>query len=176
LPHRPPFLALHTGDLYGSCSTECLPESADQHEVCVKAHALKSACPNAATRRCASSMASPPSDRPEPGRFSSTSPRRACPALEDAPQSVAAFRSSMAGYTWGRVPALAIAAFVRDSGAVYSSEILDRFLLSESTLRRWRPELARLGIRFLENGRSESSSTRRRERSGPGASRRASSF
>jgi len=47
-----------------------------------------------------------------------------------------------------------IAAFVRDSGgAVYSSEILDRFFLSDSTLRRRRPELARLGIRFLENGR-----------------------
>ena len=59
----------------------------------------------------------------------------------------------MAGYTWGRVPALAIAAFVRENGAVYSSEILDRFLLSETTLRRRRPELARLGIRFLENGR-----------------------
>ena len=57
----------------------------------------------------------------------------------------------MAGYTWGRVPALAIAAFVRENGA--RSEILDRFFLSESTLRRRRPELARLGIRFLENGR-----------------------
>jgi hypothetical protein len=74
-------------------------------------------------------------------------------ALDDAPQSAAAFRSTMAGYTWGRVPALAIAAFVRENGAVYSSEILDRFFLSESTLRRRRPELARLGIRFLENGR-----------------------
>ena len=72
---------------------------------------------------------------------------------EDAPQSAAAFRSTMAGYTWGRAPALAIAAFVRENGARYSSEILDRFFLSESTLRRRRPELARLGIRFLENGR-----------------------
>jgi hypothetical protein len=75
------------------------------------------------------------------------------PVLQDAPETAAAFRSSMAGYTWGRVPALAIAAFVRENGAVYSSEILDRFFLSESTLRRRRPELARLGIRFLENGR-----------------------
>jgi hypothetical protein len=77
----------------------------------------------------------------------------AAPTREDAPQSAAAFRATMAGYTWGRVPALAIAAFVRENGAVYSSEILDRFFLSESTLRRRRPELARLGIRFLENGR-----------------------
>jgi hypothetical protein len=59
----------------------------------------------------------------------------------------------MAGYTWGRVLALAIAAFVRENGAVYSSEILDRFFLSETTLRRRRPELARLGIVFIENGR-----------------------
>jgi len=77
----------------------------------------------------------------------------AAPVLEDAPQSAAAFRSRMAGYTWGRVPALAIAAFVRENGAVYSSEILDRFFLSETTLRRRRPELARLGIVFIENGR-----------------------
>jgi hypothetical protein len=75
------------------------------------------------------------------------------PAREDAPQSAAAFRSSMAGYTWGRVPAPAIAAFVRENGAVYSSEILDRLFLSETTLRRRRPELARLGIAFIENGR-----------------------
>ena len=78
----------------------------------------------------------------------------AAPTREDAPQSAAAFRSTMAGYTWGRAPALAIAAFVRErGGAVYSTEILDRFFLSESTLRRRRPALARLGIRFLENGR-----------------------
>ena len=72
-------------------------------------------------------------------------------AAED--YSAAAFRSRMAGFTNGRVPALAIAAFVREHGAVYSSEILDRFFLSETTLRRRRPALARLGIRFLENGR-----------------------
>jgi hypothetical protein len=73
--------------------------------------------------------------------------------LEEAPESAAAFRSRMAGYTWGRAPALAIAAFVRERGAVYSTEILDHFFLSETTLRRRRPALARLGIRFLENGR-----------------------
>jgi hypothetical protein len=74
---------------------------------------------------------------------------------QDAPDSAAAFRSRMRGLTLtdGRAPALAIAAFVREHGAVYSTEILDRFLLSEATLRRRRPELARLGIRFLENGR-----------------------
>jgi len=33
-----------------------------------------------------------------------------------------------------------------NAGAVYSSEILDRFFLSESTLRRRRPQLAWLGI------------------------------
>ncbi len=75
------------------------------------------------------------------------------PSVSDH-DSAAAFRSRMAGLTLsGRVPAPAIAAFVRESGAVYSSEILDRFFLSETTLRRRRPELARLGIRFLENGR-----------------------
>jgi hypothetical protein len=77
----------------------------------------------------------------------------AFPALQDAPQSAAEFRSKMAGLTWERAPAVAIAHFVRENGAVYSGEILDRFYLSESTLRRRRPELARLGIRFLENGR-----------------------
>jgi hypothetical protein len=59
----------------------------------------------------------------------------------------------MAGYSWGRAPALAIVAFVRERGAVYSTEILDAFFLSETTLRRRRQELARLGTRFLENGR-----------------------
>jgi hypothetical protein len=72
---------------------------------------------------------------------------------QDALESAAAFRSRMAGYTFGRAPALAIAAFVREHGAVYSSEVLDRFFLSETTLRRRRPALARLGIRFVENGR-----------------------
>jgi len=48
-----------------------------------------------------------------------------------------------------------MAAFVcENAGAVYSSEILDRFFLSESTLPRRRPELAWLGIRFLEHGRA----------------------
>ena len=76
-------------------------------------------------------------------------------ALEEAPDySAAAFRSRMAGLTLSsRVPAVAIAAFVRENGAAYSGEILDRFFLSQTTLRRRRPELARLGIRFVENGR-----------------------
>jgi hypothetical protein len=48
---------------------------------------------------------------------------------------------------------MAIAAFVRRRGAAHSGELLDEFLLSESTLRRRRPELERLGVRFVENGR-----------------------
>ena len=52
-----------------------------------------------------------------------------------------------------RVPALAIAAYVSEHGAVYSAEILDRFQLSASTLRRRRPELRRLGLLFVERGR-----------------------
>jgi hypothetical protein len=87
----------------------------------------------------------------------STSKRSAAaePMHQDAPDSAAAFRSRMRGLTLpeGRVPALAIAAFVRERGAVYSTEILDHFFLSETTLRRRRPALARLGIRFLKNGR-----------------------
>ena len=34
-----------------------------------------------------------------------------------------------------RAPAWAIAAYVNEQGAVYSSEILDRFGISEQTLR-----------------------------------------
>jgi hypothetical protein len=52
-----------------------------------------------------------------------------------------------------RVPAWVIAVYVNEQGAVYSSEILDRFLISEQTLRRRRPELRRLGIEFVERGR-----------------------
>jgi hypothetical protein len=52
-----------------------------------------------------------------------------------------------------RVPALAIAAFVHERGAAYSAEILDQFVISEQTLRRRRPELRRLGLVFVENGR-----------------------
>lgn len=52
-----------------------------------------------------------------------------------------------------RAPALAIALFIRRRGAAYSGELLDEFMLSESTLRRRRPELERLGVRFVENGR-----------------------
>jgi hypothetical protein len=52
-----------------------------------------------------------------------------------------------------RVPALAIARFVNERGAAYSGEILDEFLISQSTLRRRRPELRRFGISFVERGR-----------------------
>jgi biotin operon repressor len=52
-----------------------------------------------------------------------------------------------------RVPPLAIATFVNERGAAYSGEILDEFLISESTLRKRRPELRRLGIHFVERGR-----------------------
>jgi hypothetical protein len=34
-----------------------------------------------------------------------------------------------------------------------AGEILDRFLMSQSTLRRRRPDLGRLGIVFVERGR-----------------------
>ena len=45
------------------------------------------------------------------------------------------------------------AAFISDQGAAYSSEILQRFGIGESTLRRWRPALRRLDIEFVERGR-----------------------
>jgi hypothetical protein len=48
---------------------------------------------------------------------------------------------------------LAIAAFVRERGAVYSGEILNHFDLTEQTLRRRRSELRRLGIKFVPRGR-----------------------
>src|SRR5205814_4857485 len=51
------------------------------------------------------------------------------------------------------VPALAIAAYVADQGAVYSEELLEHFELSESSLRRRRPALRRLGIEFVRHGR-----------------------
>jgi hypothetical protein len=92
------------------------------------------------------------------------------PVLQEAPDSKAAFRSRMAGYTDARAPALAIAAFVQERGAVYSTEILDRFFLSETTLRRRRPALARLGIRFLENGRGSVYATAELARQLPGTS------
>jgi|SRR5215203_328640 len=47
----------------------------------------------------------------------------------------------------------AIAAFVQRRGAAYSGELLDEFGISHQTLRRRRPQLARLGVRFLPNGR-----------------------
>lgn len=52
-----------------------------------------------------------------------------------------------------RAPAIAIASFVRGrDGAAYPTEILERFYLAQSTLRRRRPELARLGIVFISDG------------------------
>jgi hypothetical protein len=52
-----------------------------------------------------------------------------------------------------KAPALAIAVFVRERGAVYSGEILNHFDLTERTLRRRRSELRRLGIEFIPRGR-----------------------
>jgi predicted DNA-binding transcriptional regulator YafY len=52
-----------------------------------------------------------------------------------------------------QAPALAIAVFVRERGAAYSAEILNAFDISESTLRRRRAELRRLGIEFVPRGR-----------------------
>jgi hypothetical protein len=52
-----------------------------------------------------------------------------------------------------RAHALAIAAFVSERGAAYSGEILGHFYICESTLRRRRPLLKKLGIEFVENGR-----------------------
>jgi len=49
-------------------------------------------------------------------------------------------------------PTAAIAAYVHDRGAASSAEIFERFGISRSTLRRRRPELARLGVTFVENG------------------------
>jgi hypothetical protein len=58
-------------------------------------------------------------------------------------------------------PALAIASYVRGrDGAVSSAEILERFWISQSTLRRRRPELARLGIVFVEDGNRSFYATR----------------
>jgi hypothetical protein len=57
------------------------------------------------------------------------------------------------GLSETKAPALAIAMFVRRRGAAYSGEILDEFLISQSTLRRRRVELRRLGIEFVERGR-----------------------
>jgi hypothetical protein len=50
-------------------------------------------------------------------------------------------------------PGLAIARYVRSrDGAAHSHEILERFRIGQSTLRRRRPEPARLGIVFVEDG------------------------
>ena len=58
-------------------------------------------------------------------------------------------------------PALAIASYVRSrDGAASSAEILERFWISQSTLRRRRPELARLGILFVEDGNRSLYATR----------------
>jgi hypothetical protein len=51
------------------------------------------------------------------------------------------------------VPVIALAAYIDEQGAVYSTELLLRFPLSESGLRRSRAALRRLGIDFVENGR-----------------------
>jgi hypothetical protein len=47
---------------------------------------------------------------------------------------------------------MAIAAYVCRQGAAYSGEILARFDISPTTLRRRRPELSRLGIVFVDRG------------------------
>ena len=58
-------------------------------------------------------------------------------------------------------PALAIASYVRSrDGAASSAEILEHFWISQSTLRRRRPELARLGIVFVEDGNRSLYATR----------------
>lgn len=60
-----------------------------------------------------------------------------------------------------RAPSIAIASFVRNrEGVASSGEILDRFGLSQSTLRRRRPELARLGIVFISDGNRSMYATR----------------
>jgi hypothetical protein len=78
----------------------------------------------------------------------------------------------MARYTGyaARAPAVAIAAFVRESGAVYSSEILSRFMISPSSLRRRRPALRALGIVFVENGAGSYYATEALARQLPAAS------
>src|SRR5204863_5453041 len=59
------------------------------------------------------------------------------------------------------VPALAIASYVRERhGAASSAEIMNEFQISPTTLRRRRPELARLGIVFVENGNRSLYATR----------------
>ncbi len=60
-----------------------------------------------------------------------------------------------------KAPALAIASFVRRrEGAASSSEILERFGIGHSTLRRRRAELASLGIVFVEDGNRSLYATR----------------
>jgi hypothetical protein len=73
-------------------------------------------------------------------------------------RSVSTCGSPMSGLA---TPALAIASYVRSrDGAASSAEILERFWISQSTLRRRRPELARLGIVFVENGNRSTYATR----------------
>ena len=58
-------------------------------------------------------------------------------------------------------PALAIAGYVRERhGAASSAEIMNRFQLSPTTLRRRRPQLARLGIVFVSDGNRSYYATR----------------
>jgi DNA-binding IscR family transcriptional regulator len=60
-----------------------------------------------------------------------------------------------------RAPSFAIARFVRArEGIATSAEILERYGLSQSTLRRRRPELARLGIVFISDGNRSMYATR----------------
>jgi hypothetical protein len=59
-----------------------------------------------------------------------------------------------------RAPALAIASYVRGREGAASSAILERFDIGQSTLRRRRPELRRLGIVFVEDGNRSFYATR----------------
>src|SRR5215211_5519432 len=52
-----------------------------------------------------------------------------------------------------QAPALAIAVFVRKRGAAYSAEVLNAFDITESTLRRRRPALRKMGIEFVRRDR-----------------------
>jgi hypothetical protein len=60
-----------------------------------------------------------------------------------------------------RAPSIAIARFVRArDGIATSAEILERYGLSQSSLRRRRPELAQLGIVFIPDGNRSMYATR----------------
>jgi hypothetical protein len=60
-----------------------------------------------------------------------------------------------------KAPSIAIASYISSrDGAVSSSEILQRFGVGHSTLKRRRPELRRLGIVFVEDGNRSFYATR----------------